>query len=219
MSAERRVYALTAPSVEPCTIDEVKLHARLPSGSTEDTWITAAITAARSSAELYTGCAFIQRTFRQTSDFFSGPTNGDWWDGERQVPITALSDREIELLPAPLVSVQSIKSYDDSDAATTVDPTTYIVDASSNILRGRVALRRGQVWPIVLRPINGLEIDFTAGMATTAAGLPPDIVLAIKMMVAYMYENRGECSCDGATSIISPCGAGMLLNMYKQVRF
>ncbi|UOF83021.1 head tail connector protein [Caudoviricetes sp.] len=220
MDSIRRITELTAPAEEPVSLADMKAHLRI-TNSLDDAWLTAAIKAARMAAEDYTGRAFIQRTFRQTMDGVCGKDDGEWWDGVREAAITVLSPRTIDLLKPPLVSVQNVKAWDDSDTATTVSPTVYFVDTSDQNQPGRVVLRRGQTWPIVLRVANGLTIDFTAGFSANAAGLPADIVQAIKVLVAWIYVNRGDCadaaSCSKAGMI--PSGAAIFLDSYKIMRF
>lgn len=227
MDTIRRIAELTTPAEEPIDLASLKAHLRV-SNTSDDAWLTAAIKAARFACEDYTGCAFIRRTFRMFMDqpighldrSFRGPRD-DWWDGVREVPVSILTSAKIEILKRPLVSVQSVTAYDDADVATVVDSLNYVVDASDQSQPGRLILRRGQVWPVVLRVANGFQVDFTAGFGATAADLPADLVLAVKMVASYMYANRGDCSCDsaGAKSSISPAGAAALLDSFRLVRF
>lgn len=216
MDRMRRISELTTPAVEPVTLDEVKAHLRVTNTS-DDLWLTAALKAARLMAEDYTHMAFIQRTFRQTMDWTTGQ-NEEWWNGVRSAPISVLSSTPIELLKPPLVSVQSVTVFGDDDTPTVVDPSIYIVDAVDQLQYGRVVLRRGNVWPVVLRVVNGLQIDFTAGLATAAVNLPQDIPIAIKMIVMWLYENRG-CESVDVKGAIAPSGAGMILDSYRMIRF
>lgn len=217
----RRVAELTNPAEEPVSLADVKAHLRVTSSS-DDTWLTAAIKAARLACEDYTHTVFVRRTFRQTTDGYWGrQRSDDWWDGVREMAITELTPREIELLRPPLVSVQSVTVFDDSDQPTVVASTSYYVDTVDQLQYGRVVLRRGQVWPVVLRVTNGFQIDFTAGFSADANGVPADIKSALLMVVAWLYENRGDCGCDtaGAKSSIAPSGAAMLLDSYRMLRF
>jgi uncharacterized phiE125 gp8 family phage protein len=215
----RRIVELTQPAVEPITLAELKTHLRI-TNTADDDWLTAAIKAARVACEDYTCCVFIRRTFRQTCDT-AGNNNAAWWDGVRQVSVSVLSPSTIEVLKRPLVSVEAMTTYDDSDTGVVVASSVYFIDSSDTLQQGRVILRRGQAWPIVLRVANGLTIDFTAGFAASAAGLPADIVLAVKMVASHLYANRGDCSCDtaGANMVLQPSGAGMLLASYRPMRF
>lgn len=215
----RKIKELTQPAVEPITLDEMKLHLRI-SNTLDDNWITAAIIAARKTAEDYTGQFFIQRSVMQTMDT-DGAVQGQWWDGTREAPITMLSIREVELLKPPLASVSSVVTYDDSDSPTTVSATTYFVDNADQNQRGRVILRRGQTWPVVMRVANGMEITYVAGYGTTAASLPEDLKHGLKILVAYMYVNRGDCSCDqaGAAASVMPSGAAMFLDSFRTIGF
>lgn len=224
MDSVRRVSELTAPASEPITLDELKAHLRV-SNTADDAWLTAAIVASRYACEDYTGCAFIQRTFRQLMDQPSGPgyssRENEWWDGVRQGPISVLTAAMVEIITRPVVSVEQVLVWDDYDVSTTVASTVYFLTNSDKYQPARLILRRGQTWPVVLRVADGFQIDFTAGFAATAAGLPADLVMGIKMAAAYMYTNRGDCSCDaaGAKDAIRQSGAYAILDSFRLTRF
>lgn len=57
-----------------------------------------------------------------------------------------------------------------------------------------------------------VEVEYTAGIAESAAEVPAAIKSAILMMAAFMYEHRGECDADGA---IKRSGASNLLKPYR----
>jgi uncharacterized phiE125 gp8 family phage protein len=77
---------------------------------------------------------------------------------------------------------------------------------------GRLALKRGQVWPIALRTINAIQIDYTAGHAQ----VPAPLKRAVKAMVAHMYGHRGDgCS---ASDAFNDSGAAEIVGRYRVVR-
>jgi uncharacterized phiE125 gp8 family phage protein len=213
MDFTRRITEMTQPAVEPITLDQLKLQLRITS-TTEDTWLTDAIVAARCAAESYSGYTFIQRNFKQSMDTMSG------LDAYGLLPI-AVTVAMLEVRQRPLVSVSAITLYDDADVATIVPGAAYFVDVSDVLLPGRIAPRAGVAWAVFSRVANGMTIDFTAGASATAGGLPGDIRAAVLKIAAHMYSNRGDCDCD-ASSVMNPVhssGAAGLLDKYRLARF
>jgi len=72
----------------------------------------------------------------------------------------------------------------------------------------------GGVWPTtILRKLNGIEIKFTAGMAATAAEVPPTIKQAVLELVAHLYEHRGDEKQVAIPSVVS-----LMMAPYKRTR-
>lgn len=219
MDKIRRISELTAPAVEPVSLEDLKAHLRI-SNSADDGWLTAAIKAARMAAEDYCGCIFIRRTFRQFQDQPGCPQD-EWWDGVREAPISVLASAMVELMKRPLVSVEAVRAWDDADTSILVSPSVYYVDTTDQLQPGRLIVRRGQAWPVVMRVANGFQVDFTAGFSADVAGLPGELTLSVKMLASYLYSNRGDCTCDkaGAMGAISQSGAAFFLESYRLTRF
>lgn len=163
---------VTPPAAEPVSLDEAKLHLRVD-GTAEDTLITSLIAAARQEIEFETGRALMTQTW----DY--------WLDGWPCGGVLALP------LP-PLQSVTSIKYFDTANAEATLASSSYYVDVGST--PGRVVLNYGQAWPAtMLRPANGVCVRFVAGFGNSAA-VPAKLTLALKVLLAWLYENRGDGS-------------------------
>lgn len=205
-----RLDLVTAPTIEPVTLTEVKDYMRV-SGTSEDTLITNLIVVARTAAESYTRRAFLTQTWNLLRDDW--PTaNGKapWWDGVKQLPISIVKGQKTVFIPLPpLQSVTSIKTYDDDDAATTFATSNYQVSVYSGDFanKGRVTLRDdGSGWPTFERNADGIEIKFVAGYGATAADVPGQIKQAIMSEVSFLYENRGACGggmcCDIAKKLL-----------------
>tara|TARA_R110000744_G_scaffold179989_1_gene298985 strand:- start:1137 stop:1814 length:678 start_codon:yes stop_codon:yes gene_type:complete len=119
-------------------------------------------------------------------------------------------NRKSILLPkSPVASVTHIKSYDDSDNATTFASTKYYVDIAS--IPARVVLRNGEAYPTSLRVANGLEIRYVAGYGATTA-VPYDIKSACLEYASYLFEHRGDLM-NGAR-VLAPTSATQLLDPY-----
>lgn len=164
----RNFRVKTGPSVEPVTVDEVKLFARV-AHSVEDSIINQWIKASRKMAEEYQHRTYLQQVYTLTFDEFPS--------------------RCFDIPQPPLVSIDSFKYYDTDNTEYDFDSGNYFVDLTSEI--GRVALNDSVYWPTVdLRPINGVIIEFTAGYGTSADDVPESVKNAIYLYCTHMYENR-----------------------------
>lgn len=186
---------VTAPAVEPVTLAEVKTHLRMDTGDA-DALITSLITAAREWTENYTGRAFINQTWRMWLDNWPLPNR----DGISCVILSR----------APLLSVSSVKVYDEDDNSTTWSADNYFVDTARE--PGRLALRTGAVWPTFERSANGIAIEYVAGYGSAASNVPETIKTAIKQLVAHWYEHRGD-------AVLSPSNRGdtMVLQAFVNI--
>lgn len=201
---------VTAPASEPVTTSEVKTFLRIDS-SDEDTLLSNLITAARQSAESYTGRAFITQTWKMFLDGWPYG-KGEWWDGVRQLPIRELHGlSELNIPLPPLQSITHVKTYDDDDTATTFSSSNYYVSSYSGdyARNGRISLRTSATWPTYERDSDGIEIQFVAGYGDSASDVPQQIKQAILQEVAYLYENRSACegdciACDVAKRLLNP---------------
>lgn len=206
---------------EPVTITEAKAHMRVVS-TDDNTYITDLITRCRIAAENFCSIDMVAKTRKLFMDSYplergSGPA---WWDGVRQGDMSLIdggmtTGREIKIAFPPLVGVSAFISYDDSDTPTTFNSSNYYVSKADNHRRGRVVLRRGSVWPVVLRVAEGIEIDFTSGYGGSGPAIPSDLKQAILMLMQYAYRNRGD-KVD-LEAFISPSGAAAMLLPYQDL--
>lgn len=158
----------TAAASYPVTAADVKLYARV-AHSVEDDLINSWIAAATKEAEDYQHRAFISQVYTMTYDDFP--------------------DDVIEFPRPPLISVDSVKYYDTDGTEYVFASSNYQVDLTSEV--GRLSLNFGGVWPsTILRPINGLVIEFTAGYGVDRTSVPDSVKNAIYLFCTHMYENR-----------------------------
>ena len=178
---------VTAPSVEPVSVADVKLFARID-GTDEDSLLSSLIGTARRAAETYTRRAFITQTWMLTQDGFSDLFGDCALSGVMIAPNPALVDGSsaIDLPREPIQSIASVKTFDTANVETTVDSAVYRLDAASS----RLLLNAGQTWPSSLRPEGAVQIRFVAGYGDAATDVPAEIRQAIMMHVTAMYENR-----------------------------
>lgn len=159
---------ITSPDIEPVTLAEIKVFARLGTDTTEDSLIESLIIAARQEAEKITRRQLITATWELRLDEF---------------PET------IYLPMPPLKSVTSIKYLDNANVEQTlIENTDYLVDTYSE--PARISLPFGMVWPVTYPVKNAVRIRFIAGYGDDATDIPESIRSWIKAVVGTLYENR-----------------------------
>lgn len=175
--------------VEPITLAEMKQHLRVDF-TDDDDLISSLITAAREHAETVTGRSLVTSIWvygleafpynwqlqtapaRSTINRFAG-----WW-----------ADAQVIRIPqAPLKAIASIRYIPSGGGAyVTLDPSLYVVDTSSN--PAVIYPAANQYWPYTWIQHNSVLITFTSGYSE----VPEVIKTAIKLLVCYWYENRGD---------------------------
>lgn len=133
----------------------------------------------------------------------------------------------IEIPLPPLIRIDSV-TYLDSDAVEqTVDDTTYEVDANS--VPARLRPVSSGSWPSPACVINAVRVRFTAGYepdyvnsgdevsdgSTPISTVPAPIKVALKIMVADLYENRESVTANPSNAINIPMSVDRLLSPYK----
>lgn len=159
----------SAPSVEPVSIEELKLFARID-GNEEDAMLASFITAVRGATEEYLKRALIRQTIRAAVDFW--PASG-----------------RLELPRPPLVSIVQIATRDEEGTLTVYDPSYYFMITEA--IPGEVVIKKGYQFPTNLdRDRQGITIDFVCGYGDAASDVPEPIRQAIIQWAAIAYENR-----------------------------
>jgi len=165
-----------APTVEPVTLAEAKVWARVGvTDTSQDALIGLLIQAMREYAENLTGRAFVQRQLTR---------------------ILTHWEHAIELESPPLISVDSIKYLDVDGAEQTLAADQYIVHTW--LEPGIVVPQILTTWPSVYSQDDAIRVNYTAGYP--ALGSPPDYVAnvpaAVKVWMqarlATLYDNRDQ---------------------------
>lgn len=190
----KQLKVVTAPTSEPVTLTEAKLHLRQDE-TADDALITALIVAAREEIERQTWLALMSQTL------------------ELVLPAWPCEDR-IELPRPPLASVTSVKYKDRDGNETTWSSANYI--AGTDSVPGVLALAWNTSWPSGdLYPVEPIRIRYVAGYASAAA-VPQQLKQAMLLLIAHWYESR-EASGDTVSEKAGiPFGVEALVRSYRR---
>ncbi|MBL0371071.1 phage head-tail connector protein [Rhizobium sp. KVB221] len=165
-------YALTNPPLaEPLTLAQVKAHMRID-GSDEDDLLLSLLRTAREHLERTTGLALIAQAFRLY--LVCWPESGI-----------------VEIARGPVKAIDEIRVFDANGEEAIISLAGHVLDG--NARPARLYLRQR---PVPGEPLNGIEIDFTAGFGDTGADVPDALKRAMLTHVARMYEFRGAVAPD-----------------------
>lgn len=180
------IKQLTAPAVQPVTLDEQKLYSRID-GDFEDTLIDTLIVAATKQAEAFVGGGFITRTWRQSED----GKNENFFDNGFPFGLIRLSGISFafEIKNVQISSVESLTFYDINNNPTVISPTLFRLDRPNSDQPSRIVFNIGSSIGINTRTFTQYELEYTAGYAD-ASKVPGDIKLAIMASAQAWYENR-----------------------------
>jgi hypothetical protein len=219
MATAGRLRLVTDAAAEPLSLADAKAYAQIDS-SADDALVSSLIVAARRFAEKRTGLAMIDQVWLAVLDRWPGCDgrgfSEPWWDGVREGPISLIHPAEpIEIVKRPFQSVSQIQLRDTLGAYTTVDPSTYFVEASG--YTGRIVRKAGVSWPsVALAQTGGVEITFVAGFGPAASDVPADLVTGLTMLVKHWYDHR-DMTCDGAGGPV-PMHIGSIFDAYAAAR-
>lgn len=181
------IYSIaTAPTTEPVSIADAKMHIRAITGdTTEDAAIiTPLITAAREYCENITGRALAAQTIEAFPNRF---------------------ESVIELPRPPLVSITSIKYTDDAGTETTMSATNYLADK----VGGRVAIKEIPSFTPAL--VNPIKITYSAGYTTA----PKLLRQAMLLLIGHWYSNREAVVVGAFASVEVKMAVDAMLKQYK----
>jgi uncharacterized phiE125 gp8 family phage protein len=180
----------TPPAAEPVSLAEAKTHLRVTHAD-DDAYIARLIVAARRAVEQATSL----RLVTQGWSLFA-----DRWPDCPALPLQL----------APVTAIGDIITYGVDDTPGALDPAHYYLDHVSR--PARAVLRDGRTPPRGGRPVNAIEVRFTAGFGAASA-VPEDLRQAILLAVAHWFDHRG----DGEGGAL-PLAALDLLATHRNVR-
>jgi len=196
----------TAATTEALTDTEIRDYLRIDQDSELGT-LQFLRKAAREFCEKYTGRTLLSQTLTLAVDA-ANETYDPLFEGTRTGPYLNFYKDYLALPTAPVRSVNSVKTFDDSDTATTMASSRYYVDTARE--PARVVLRTGETWPAALRVANSIEIEFVAGYATPA-DIPYALKVGILQHIAFLYDQRGDMKDPQEASTLPP----MIAKMYQ----
>lgn len=190
------IILVTPPAVEPITAAEAFYKLKLTTDPEADVTsepdyaeVMRCIKTAREDCEQITRRAFVTQTMKMVQ----GPAkeserrgllwymNGGTWDWGR-----------IELKRPPLISVSSVKYYDEANALQTVNPSNYFTTSE---LVPRVQFVDGFDAPSVYLREDAIQVEYVAGFAPStdsppdlAANVPDKIKSAILLGVQLLFD-------------------------------
>lgn len=180
---------ITAPSSEPVSLAEAKLHLRVD-GSDDDARITAFISAARHLAEQKTGRAFAPQTWEIVLDEFP---------------------EAFTLYNAPITSVTSLKYIDEAGIEQTLAAECYQLDNDSQ--PGYVVPAYGYSWPATRAQANAVRLRYACGHATSDADLAA-LKMWMLVAIATWYKHAAATTDNNAGELPRTYVDG-LLDRYK----
>lgn len=181
----------TPPASEPVTLGEAKSYLRI-SDADDDAFITALITAIRERFESFALRSVITQTWTLWLDGFPAASKkGAPGDGNFELPVSHFDavKRVLEIPRPRLLSVAFIKTYDTENSATVFASSNYFVDTASS--PGRIALNQGANWPVSLRAVNAVEIEFSAGYGSADA-VPDSIKQGILLWMKLLFADKSK---------------------------
>lgn len=167
---------VTAPTVEPVSLAEAKDHLNYEEAE-DDALISAFIAGAREYVEKFLNRKLVQQTWRWQFDAFP----------------------RCDYFELPINPVQAVNSITYTGGGVSPNQQTLSADVygvDTGVTPARVYLKYGQSWPANRGHYNDVAVEFVAGYAPAgspqdvAAGVPESIRIAIKMLVADMYQHR-----------------------------
>jgi hypothetical protein len=217
MTCPPRLRLVTDAGNEPVSVTEAKEYCRVDLGD-DDALIQRLVSAARRRVEKETGLALTTQTWVAVFDGWTGVDKGardrlgDWWDGVKEGPISAIvPDGAFLIDKRPFSAVTSIKTLDAYGVLATVDAAIYFTQISD--WRGRIMLKLGQTWPTTtLAPMGGIEITFTTGFSS----VPDDLRTAIMMLTKHWFDNR-EPAADGSVAKL-PNHVDSIMSAWRPMR-
>ena len=187
---------MTSPAaVEPVSLAEAKADLRVD-GTADDNLIRSLIVTSRLHIEAALGLALITQSWQLLLDA---------WPKSRRVPLPM----------RPIRDVSAVGVRGDDDSLEAVPPSAFILDGTGN--PARLVWRNAATAIDPGRPVNGIEITFTAGFGDTPEDVPAPIRHALVLLVAHWYEHREPVEIGAAATAI-PSMVSELLLPYRRRR-
>lgn len=157
----------SAPAAEPLSLTDAKAHLRVDF-TDDDALITAQIKAARRQVEAFTRNALITQTVQWTWDAFPSTLSLPIW---------------------PVQSISSVGYTDGAGADQTLAASKYTLIKSKP---RRIGPAYSETWPTTRLHWNAVRVSAVVGYGDAGSDVPEDIMAALKLILAALYENRED---------------------------
>ena len=210
---------ITEPVFLPIELDETKEYLEV-SNEDDNNLISSLMEAAVVIAEDHCQRVWVDRTFRQTfdrpgilgayEDYVQGFRAYDSYS--RHGGFTPQVENHLKLFKKPVKSITSIEYFtkEQPDTAQVWDPSKYNLDNRGTI--ARVYPNADEYFPLNLRDSDSIVVTYVAGSALVKNDVPESVRLAMKAIVANLYENRGDMGNGGI-----PAMAERLLGPHQNI--
>jgi uncharacterized phiE125 gp8 family phage protein len=181
---------LTPPAVEPLSLEEARDFLRVDY-TDDDALIAALIAGARMQVEAETRRALMTQSWRLVADRWP-------------------ADGRIAVRPSPLQSLSAARVYDCANNAQALDVQAFVPDLGASAL-----IFAPWAVPAPGRPQAGIELDVVVGYGGAATDAPEPLRQAMRLLVAYWYDNRGLTAAGEAGAL--PQAVATLIAPYRTV--
>ncbi len=125
-----------------------------------------------------------------------------WPRGESKLPL------------GPVQTIDSVTWIDSAGDTQTVDAADYYLNPAGQ--PETIVLGFNKLWPTGLtRGPGSIFVDYTAGYASTIAGVPADIKHAAKLLIGHFFANREEIITEpGVTQVRLKLGIDALMTSH-----
>ncbi|MDX2155138.1 MAG: head-tail connector protein [Hyphomicrobiaceae bacterium] len=185
----------SGPALEPVSLAEAKAHLRVD-GTAEDALIQSLVITSRLHIEAALGLALVTQGWSYFLDRW--PKSG-----------------RIVMPLRPIAAIAHVRLWDADGASRTLDPADFFLDGQG--YPPRLAPFAGTALAAPGRPVNGVEIAFTAGFGAAPADVPATIRHALLLLVAHWYENREPVEIGSGIHAV-PAMVSELLSPYRRRR-
>jgi uncharacterized phiE125 gp8 family phage protein len=187
----------TPPALEPLSLADAKAWLRVDQDA-EDAVIASLVTVARRRVESASGRVLIQTGFR------AAIPNG-------------FATAEIVLPRSPVLAVSEVSYTDTAGAArTTADFVRF--DTDDGLTRLQPTSEIGW-WPRDWKRGTNVSIAFTAGYGDAPDEVPAELVHAVRLMLAHLYEHRAVAEYGSGGFQVAPAGFDDLVAAHRRVVF
>lgn len=166
-----RTALVTAPAVEPISIEEAQAHLRLDSDD-DNEWLVGAIRTARERCENITGVRLITQTWDLYTDRFP------------RGRVLVLPDHI-----SPVKSVTGLYYTPENGVETEFASSNYTLEQHGQ--PQSIWLKANKLWPgDTLEVVNGVRVRVVCGFGAAGTSVPYELLAAMKLMIGDLYEFR-----------------------------